>query len=67
MKDYLLWAIVDRKADYIASFGDEWLSGYGLHMRDRRFFTPVNIRCRGLYKVNKEALRAYAEGRYIED
>ena len=62
----LLWAIVERKADYIASFGDEWLSGYGLHMRDRRFFTPVNIRCRGLYKVNKEALKAYADSCYQE-
>lgn len=57
----LLQAIVDRKADYIASFGDEWLSRFGLHMQDPRFFTPVRLRCRGLYKINKPALKAYAE------
>jgi hypothetical protein len=28
---------------------------------DPRFFTPVRLRCRGLYKINKPALKAYAE------
>lgn len=57
-------AIVERDADYVAPFGDEWLASSGLHMRDPRFFTPVNLRCRGLYKVNKPALREYVNARW---
>ena len=58
-KKSLAAAIVERDADYIAPFGDEWLAADGLHMRDPRFFTPVNLRCRGLFKINKPALRAF--------
>ena len=57
-------AIVERDADYVAPFGDDWLASAGLHMRDPRFFTLVNLRCRGLYKVNKPALREYVRSRW---
>ncbi len=56
-------ALVDRDADFIASFGDDWLKNEGLLMTDTRFFTRIPLRCRGLYKVNKSALREYIEGK----
>lgn len=56
-------AMVERGADYVAPFGDEWLVGEGLHMRDTRFFSPVPLRCRGLYKINKTALAQYVAAR----
>jgi len=58
-------SLIDRKADYVASFGDEWLMSEGVHMRDTRFFQPVPLQCRGLYKiVNKEALAIYLKEQY---
>jgi hypothetical protein len=60
-RDAFTEAMVERGADYVASFGDEWLAGEGLHMRDRRFFTPVPLQCRGLYKINKPALAKFVE------
>lgn len=56
-------AMVDRGADYVASFGDEWLVYEGLNMRDARFFTQVPLRCRGLYKINKPALAQFVAAR----
>lgn len=58
-------SLIDRKADYVASFGDEWLMGEGVHMSDTRFFQPVPLQCRGLYKiVNKELLAMYLKEQY---
>jgi hypothetical protein len=60
LKGRKLEALVDRGADYVASFGDDWLTDEGVHMSDARFFTPEPIAgCRGFYKVNKEALAAF--------
>lgn len=56
-------ALVDRDADFIASFGDDWLKNEGLLMTDTRFFTQIPLRCRGLYKINKPALREYIKGK----
>lgn len=56
-------AMVERGADYVAPFGDEWLVSEGVHMRDTRFFSPVPLRCRGLYKINKTALAQYVAAR----
>lgn len=56
-------ALVDRDADYIASFGDDWLKKEGLLMTDTRFFTQIPLRCRGLYKINKPALREFVKGK----
>ncbi|MDR2849277.1 MAG: hypothetical protein LBW77_01860, partial [Verrucomicrobiota bacterium] len=55
--------MVEKGADYVASFGDEWLAHEGLSMRDARFFSPVPLRCRGLYKINKKALAQYVAAR----
>lgn len=44
-------ALIDRKADYIASFGDDWLMSEGISMQDTRFFKQVPIQCRGLYQI----------------
>ena len=60
-------ALVDRDVDYIASFGDDWLSRWGLDMRDATLFTRVPLRCRGLYKINKPALRTFVERKYPRD
>ena len=56
-------ALVDRGVDYVAPFGEEWLASEGLDMRDTRFFTCVPLPCRGLYRVNKPALKAFVEAR----
>ena len=57
-------ALIDRDVDYIASFGDDWLAQWGLDMRNRQLFTRVPLVCRGLYKVNKPALRAFVETKF---
>ena len=53
-----LQALVDREADYVASFGDDRLDSDGVSLGDTNLFTRVPLRCRGLYKVNKPAVRA---------
>ena len=57
-------ALVDRDVDYIASFGEDWLANWGLDMRNKALFTRVPLQCRGLYKINKPALRAFVESKY---
>lgn len=59
-------AMVERGADYVAPFGDEWLIHEGLNMRDTRFFSQVPLRCRGLYKINKPALAEYVAARKVD-
>jgi hypothetical protein len=60
-------SLIDRKADYVASFGDEWLMAEGVHLRDSRFFKPVPLNCRGLYKiVNRDALAMYLKEQHLQ-
>jgi hypothetical protein len=53
-----LRAIVEGGADYVASFGDDWLDKEGVSLRDEKIFTRVPLQCRGLFKVNRPAARA---------
>ena len=58
-------AIIDRKADYVASFGDEWLAPEGVSMNDTRFFRRVDLPCRGLFEVvNRDGLATYLREQY---
>ena len=57
-------ALVDRDVDYIASFGEDWLAGWGLDMRNTALFTRIPLQCRGLYKVNKPALRSFVNTKF---
>jgi 4-amino-4-deoxy-L-arabinose transferase-like glycosyltransferase len=56
-------AMVDRKADYVAAFGADWLKKEGLPMSRRDIFTQIPLRCRGLYRIKKPALKAHVENR----
>jgi len=56
-------AMVDRGADFVAAFGPDWLKSEGLLMADTRFFRQVPLQCRGLYWINKPALKQYIEAR----
>ena len=57
-------ALVDRDVDYIASFGEDWLAAWGLDMRNTNLFTRIPLNCRGLYKVNKPALRSFVAAKF---
>jgi len=51
-------ALLDRGADYVASFGDDWFDAEGASLRDPALFTRVPLNCRGLFRVNRDAVRA---------
>ena len=61
MKRGKLKLIIERKVDYIASFGDDWLDPEGISLSDTRFFIRIPVRCRGLFKVNKENIKKALE------
>jgi hypothetical protein len=50
--------IRERNADYVASFGDEWLDGSACSLKDHKYFERVPLQCRGLWKINKDALKS---------
>ena len=58
MPDGILRAIIDRDADYVAGFGDDWMDSEGVSLKDPELFTRIPLRCRGLFKINKPAVRA---------
>jgi len=58
-----LEAMVDRDADFVASFGPDWLKQEGVLMTDTRYFRQIPLACRGLYAINKPALRAFVQQR----
>ena len=49
--------LVARRADYIAPMGEDWAEQHGIHIRDSRYYEPVFMHSRHLYKINKAALR----------
>jgi hypothetical protein len=55
--------IAERGADFVASFGAEWLQCEGVLMTDERFFRQVPLQCRGLYQVNKPAFGQFIKER----
>jgi hypothetical protein len=48
----------ERHADYIAAFGDNWLDGSACSLKDHNYFERVPLQCRGLWKINKDALKS---------
>jgi len=58
--------LLDRNADYIAPFGDDYLAPDGFSLRDGALFERIPLECRGLFRIKKAALRAAFENRLRE-